>query len=66
MSREANHVDADAVRTELREELAELIGNAWERLGDVPGSRWVKIAGALIFGIVLSGGFETRRRRRSR
>lgn len=66
MAGEASDVDADAVRTELREGLAELIGNVWERLGDVPGSRWVKIVGALVFGIVLSAGFETWRRRRSR
>ncbi len=62
----ADERDTEAIRAELRDALSNFFGDAWERLGDVPISRWVNLVGALVVGIMLAGGFKSRRRRRNR
>jgi hypothetical protein len=62
----ADERDTEVIQAELRDALSNFFGDAWERLGDVSGRRWIHLVGALVFGIVLSGGFESWRRWRSR
>lgn len=62
----ADERDTEVIRAGLRDTLSDFFGGAWERLGDVPGSRWVNLVGALVVGMVFAGGFESRRRRRNR
>ncbi len=62
----ADERDTEVIRAGLRDALSDFFGGAWERLGDVPGSRWVKLVGALVVGIMLAGGFESWKKRRNR
>lgn len=58
--------DTDAVRAEIRDALSDFLADAWERLGDVPGSRWARLVWALVIGVAISWGFKSSRRRHSR
>ena len=66
MKTAADERDTEVIRAGLRDALSDFFGDTWERLGDVPGSRWVNLVGALVVGILFAGGFESRRRRRNR
>ena len=62
----ADERDTEAIRAELRDALLDFFRDAWERLGDVSGGRWARVVVALVLGVIMSGGFELRRRRRNR
>lgn len=63
---DAEPMNSDQNSAQLRTEFSDFLGSILERLGDIPASRWAKLAVALAWGMALSGGFKFVRRRRAR